>query len=317
MRIRLGTRKSALARVQAESVAKLLRELDPTLTVETVLLGCVGDKDKHTSFQDIGNVGVFTKSGEEALLNREVDVVVHSLKDLPTVQPEGLVLASVPKREDPRDVLCGLKFDDIRGNHHKIGTGSIRRAAQLRSFFPDIEIVPVRGNVPPRLRRAVDKNGIDATILAAAGLKRLGLFEDSMECLNPQIFPYAVAQGALGIECRQGDRDILRLLKAIECKKSRAETDAERSLMKYLDAGCNLPVGVCSTWKNTMLYMKATVTGVDGLKQIVDYATTCTYGVEEMGKVLAERLLDKGAGELLRACTVNSNKKKVESLLKA
>lgn len=316
MRIRLGTRKSALARVQAQNVAELLRGIDPSLTVDIVLFGCIGDKDKRTSFQDIGNVGVFTKSGEEALLNREVDIVVHSLKDLPTEQPEGLVLACVPEREDPRDVLCGLKLENIRSDRHKIGTGSIRRAAQMRSIFPDISIVPVRGNVPPRLRKAIDKNGIDATILAAAGLKRLNLLEQDMEFLNPQIFPYAVAQGALGIECRSSDQDIVRLLKTIECKKSRAETDAERSLMKYLGAGCNLPVGVCCSWKNTMLHLKATVTGVDGLEQITDHATTCTYGAEEMGKRLAERLLDKGAGELLRACAVNGDKTKVASLLK-
>lgn len=315
MRIRLGTRKSALARVQAQNVAELLLSVNPTLTIDIVLLGCIGDKDKHTSFQDIGNVGVFTKSGEEALLNRDVDIVVHSLKDLPTEQPEGLVLACVPPREDPRDVLCGLKLDNIRGGRHKIGTGSIRRAAQMRCIFPDISIVPVRGNVPPRLRKAMDKNGIDATILAAAGLKRLNLIDAEMEFLNPQIFPYAVAQGALGVECRSNDLDIIRLLKKIECQKSRAEVDAERALMRYLGAGCNLPVGVCSTWKNTMLHLKATVTSVDGLEQIIDHATTCTYGAEEIGKRLAERLLNKGAGELLRACSVNSDKTKVVSLL--
>ncbi|MHC5306117.1 hydroxymethylbilane synthase [Bartonella sp. LJL80] len=316
MRIRLGTRKSALARVQADKVASLLRAVDPTVTIDIVLLGSVGDADKRTCFQDIGSVGVFTKSGEDALQNREVDIVVHSLKDLPTTQPDGLVLACVPQREDPRDVLCGLKLEEIRSQRHKIGTGSIRRAAQMRSIFPDLAIVPVRGNVPPRLRRAVEKDGIDATILAAAGLKRLNLIDAEMEFLNPQIFPYAVAQGALGIECRMADQDIIRLLKKIECEKSRAEADAERSLMKHLGAGCNLPVGVCSTWKNTMLHVKATVTGIDGLQQITDHASTCTYGVEEIGKRLAQRLLDKGAGELLRACTNNTDQAKVASLLK-
>lgn len=316
MRIRLGTRKSALARVQADKVASLLRAVDPTVTIDIVLLGSVGDADKRTCFQDIGSVGVFTKSGEDALQNREVDIVVHSLKDLPTTQPDGLVLACVPQREDPRDVLCGLKLEEIRSQRHKIGTGSIRRAAQMRSIFPDLAIVPVRGNVPPRLRRAVEKDGIDATILAAAGLKRLNLIDAEMEFLNPQIFPYAVAQGALGIECRMADQDIIRLLKKIECEKSRAEADAERSLMKHLGAGCNLPVGVCSTWKNTMLHVKATVTGIDGLQQITDHASTCTYGVEEIGKRLAQRLLYKGAGELLRACTNNTDQAKVASLLK-
>ncbi|EJF91059.1 hydroxymethylbilane synthase [Bartonella tamiae] len=316
MRIRLGTRKSALARVQADKVAHLLHAVDPNLNVEMVFLGSKGDADKRTNFQDIGSVGVFTKSGEDALINREVDIVVHSLKDLPTTQPEGLVLASVPEREDPRDVLCGLTLDTIRSNRHKIGTGSIRRAAQLRAIFPDITVVPVRGNVPPRLRRAVEKNGIDATILAAAGLKRLGLMDKTMEYLNPQIFPYAVAQGALGIECRESDKDIIQILKKIECKKARAETDAERALMKHLGAGCNLPVGVCTSWKNTMLHMKATVTGIDGLQQIRDHAFICTFAVEKIGQRLAERLLDKGAGELLRASGINQDTAKVARFLK-
>ncbi|THK33384.1 hydroxymethylbilane synthase [Ensifer sp. MPMI2T] len=300
MKIRIGTRRSALAMWQANYVADQIQRTTPCVELKIVQLGSIGDSDRKSSFQDIGGVGVFTKSGEIALLNHEVDLVVHSLKDLPTTLPEELTLASIPAREDPRDVLCGARLDDLRPGL-TIGTGSIRRSSQLLSLCPGLKLQPIRGNVPPRLRKAANKEGIDATLLAAAGLTRLGLLDRTMDILSPAVFPYAVGQGALGIECRKDDKALITLLRKFECPKSRAEIEAERAMLHTLEAGCNLPVGVCGWWEGPMFHLKATVTSVDGAHSIRSHATTCIHGARTMGKILAERLLDKGAGELLRS----------------
>jgi len=300
MKIRVGTRRSALAMWQANYVAEQIQRTDPTVEVRIVQLGSIGDSDRKSSFQDIGGIGVFTKSGEMALLNDEVDLVVHSLKDLPTTLPEELTLASIPKREDPRDVLCGARLEDLRPGL-TIGTGSIRRSSQLLSLCPGIKLQPIRGNVPPRLRKAATKEGIDATLLAAAGLIRLGLLDQTMDVLPAAVFPYAVGQGALGLECRKEDKPLIALLKRFECPQSRAEIEAERAMLHALEAGCNLPVGVCGWWEDSLFHLKATVTSVDGAQSIRGHATTCVHGARTMGKILAQRLLDKGAGELLRS----------------
>ncbi|MEJ2714989.1 MAG: hydroxymethylbilane synthase [Acidihalobacter sp.] len=307
MKIRIGTRRSALAMWQARFVADCIRRADPTADTQFVQVGSIGDSDRNSSFQDIGGIGVFTKSGEAALIAHEVDIVVHSLKDLPTTLPEQLVLASIPKREDPRDVLCGIRLEDIKSDC-TIGTGSIRRSAQLLSLFPDINIRLIRGNVPPRLRKAAKKEGIDGTLLAASGLKRLGLLDESMEILSPIVFPYAVGQGALGIECRSSDSKLIKMLKSFECSRSRAEIEAERALLHGLQAGCNLPVGVHGWWVDDIFHLNVTVTSTDGTYSIRGYETTRLNKATAMGTVLAMRLIEKGAGELLKAVALTELK---------
>jgi len=203
MKVRIGTRRSDLARWQAKHVASLLKEKYPHLDVSFTFVSSHGDRDRKESLNIVGGgVGAFTKESEEALLSGNADIVVHSLKDLPTVLSAGLILAAVPVREKAYDVLCGVAVSEL-GYGIRVGTGSIRRKAQLLNIFPGIEIRPIRGNVPPRLRKATTKAGMDATILAAAGLERLGLMESAFSILEPRLFPYAVGQGALGIEVRE------------------------------------------------------------------------------------------------------------------
>jgi hydroxymethylbilane synthase len=272
-----------------------------------VFVSSVGDKDRRSGFQQIGGIGAFTKESEDALLHNEVDVVVHSLKDLPTRLQPGLMLAAVPEREDPRDALCGATFDELRPGL-RIGTGSIRRKAQLLSICKDLDIRPIRGNVPPRLRKAKNKEGIDATLLAVAGLIRLGIRHEATEILDPIVFPYAVGQGALGIEARVTDTDIIEILQKIEHQKSRAEVEAERALMRRLEAGCSLPVGVSVVWREDSLTLRAQVTHPDGHKKILDESTGSYAEPETIGKSLGDKLLEQGAEEILRAVpTVGGN----------
>lgn len=300
MHLKLGTRKSDLARWQAKHVAGLIAAVAPDVEISIVLVSSIGDKDRKSEFQAFGGVGAFTKESEDALIAGEVDFVVHSLKDLPTKLPPELVLAAVPEREDPRDALIGVTLAELKAGV-RVGTGSIRRKAQLLAICPELDIKPIRGNVPPRLRKAKNREGIDATLLAAAGLTRLGLIDEATEVLDPAVFPYAVAQGALGIEARKADTAILEILKRIEHAPSRAEADAERALMRRLEAGCSLPVGVAAVWSGDRLTLHGQVTHPDGSEVVKAVAEGTAATAEAIGNDLGDKLLALGAGPLLRA----------------
>ncbi|QDQ27016.1 hydroxymethylbilane synthase [Chitinimonas arctica] len=302
MNIRIGTRRSDLARFQAKQVGEALQKLAPDAKITFTFVSSAGDRDRRSTLGGLNSVGVFTKESELTLCNNEADLIVHSLKDLPTVLMEGLTLAAVPLRHDPRDVLCGLPLEAV-GPGTRIGTGSIRRRAQLLHLYPGIDIQPIRGNVPPRLRKAVNQEGIDGTILALAGLERLGLMEPQFAILPTDIFPYAVGQGALGIEARQGDTGLLELLARLEDADTRQCTDAERALMHQLEAGCSLPVGVCSSVVDGKLLLSAVVTRVDGTEQVASSLTGPADQAEELGKQLADELLRLGAKPLLEEAT--------------
>lgn len=298
MEIRIGTRRSDLARWQANFVARELSSLFPFVEIRFVYVSSVGDKDRKSEFQQIGGLGVFTKESEDALLAGDVDIVVHSLKDLPTKLPRELVLAAVPKREDARDALCGVNLASLRPGI-RVGTGSMRRRAQLLSLCPELKILPIRGNVPPRLRKAKMKEGIDATVLAAAGLSRLGILAEATEILDPEIFPYAVGQGALGIEARRDNPKLLEMLSGLEYSMSRAEVDAERALLSGLGAGCSLPVGVNTIWKNGSIVISAQVTSVDGRQKLISVTDGPASDAISLGFDLADMLLALGAGKIL------------------
>ena len=305
MNIRIGTRRSNLARYQAKAVAEALQAKFPHVSTSLVLLSSSGDKDRRSTLGQIGGVGAFTKESEDALLRGEADLVVHSLKDLPTTLMEGLLLAAVPARHDPRDVLCGLELADLSAGV-RIGTGSIRRRGQLLRLHPDLEIRPIRGNVPPRLRKAANKEGIDGTILALAGLERLELLGEAgvFDILDPDVFPYAVGQGALGVEARQTDRRLVEMLAELDDPESRAQVDAERSLMKALEAGCSLPVGVHTRTDSNQLSLKALVTSVDGKAHIWAERSGALTDAEEIGRALAVELKALGAEPLLLEATL-------------
>jgi len=300
MLLRVGTRRSPLAMTQTNFVIGAIREKFPEIEFELRPLASVADRDRVSEFHQFKMIGVFTSEHEEQLLRNEVDLVVHSLKDLPTLLRDGLVLAAVPKREDPRDVLCGSTLDALPQGA-KVGTGSLRRRAQIQSLRPDVTVVPIRGNVGPRLARIEGEDGLDAVILAHAGLERLGLGERTSDFLDPRRFPYAVGQGALGIEARAEDTRLREILRAIECPTSRAEVDAEREMLHALGAGCSLPVGAFCSWEGDRLSLQAQVTSLDGTDSVVATEAEPAGRARELGLTVAEKLKQLGGAKILES----------------
>lgn len=270
----------------------------PEIEFEIRSISTVADRDRISEFHQFGMVGVFTSEHEEQLLRGDVDFVVHSLKDLPTDVRAGLVLASVPEREDPRDVLCGATWKGLRPGA-LVGTGSLRRRAQILGLRPDVTVVPIRGNVGPRLAKIEGDDALDAVILAQAGLKRLGLVDEMNEVLDPILFPYAVSQGALGLEAREKDSHILEVLQAIQCDRTRAEVDAERVMMHALGAGCSLPVGAFSHWKQGRLILQAQITSLNGEQRVIAVEDEPADKAYELGLATAERLKVLGGARIL------------------
>ena len=298
MLLRVGTRRSPLAMAQPNFVIGLIKAAFPEIEFEIRSASTVADRDRVSEFHQFRMVGVFTTEHEEQLLRNEVDFVVHSLKDLPTTLRDGLVLAAVPKREDPRDALCGATLESLRPGA-RVGTGSLRRRAQILSLRPDVTVVPIRGNVGPRLAKIEGDDALDAVILAEAGLRRLGLAEATTETLDPHAFPYAVGQGALGIEARAQDSDILGVLQAIQCPQTRAEVDAERAMMHTLGAGCSLPVGACANWKDGRLALQAQVTSLDGQERIIATEEGPAETAADLGVATGETLKTQGGTRIL------------------
>lgn len=239
--VRLGTRRSDLATTQSGMVADLLRARGHQ--VELVLVTTEGDVNR-APLSRIGGTGVFVSALRDALLAGEIDIAVHSLKDLPVAQPEGLVIAAIPEREDPRDALVardGLTLQTLPAGA-RVGTGSPRREAQLRVARPDLEVVDLRGNVPRRLA-TVDEGVLDAVVLAGAGLRRLGLDGRVTDWLDPQVMVPAPGQGALAVECRSDDAAMVEALAPLDHAPTRAAVVAERAVLGTLEAGCSAPVG--------------------------------------------------------------------------
>ena len=296
--LRLGTRRSALAMAQAGGVAATLLALTGR-DVELVEITTRGDVDPG-SIVEIGGTGVFVSALRDAVLGGDIDFAVHSLKDLPTVSADGLVLAAVPPREDPRDVLCspaGLTIAELPTGS-RIGTGSPRRAAQLRALGLGLDIVPIRGNVDTRLKKAIDGE-VDAVVLARAGLARLDRLDAVSEVLDPTQMLPAPGQGALAVECRVDDDDVHRLLGMLDDADTRACVTAERALLAALEAGCTAPVGALADVSDDELYLRAVVCTLDGS---ADVRRSLTGPVEDptgLGGRLAALLLEDGAALLM------------------
>jgi hydroxymethylbilane synthase len=221
-----------------------------------------------------------------------VDIAVHSLKDLPTAPPDGLVLAVTPPRADPLDALCGATLEGLRPRA-RVGTGSARRVAQLKALRPDIEVMPIRGNVPPRLARL--KSGLDAVILAASGLRRLGLVDAITELLNPALFPPSPGQGALAVQVRAGDQELLEMLNAFGDPD--AAVRAERALLGELHGGCSVPIGALATRRDGIVSLSAQVTSLDGRERVIGAITGANP--ETAGAKLASVLRERGANAIL------------------
>ena len=298
MQLRIGTRRSPLAMAQTNHVCDLIRARVPGVEFVLRPITTVADRDRVSEFHQFRTIGVFSNEHEQQLVTGEVDFLVHSLKDLPTTLHDGLVLACVPEREDPRDVLCGSTLAALRPGA-RVGTGSLRRRAQILSLRPDVEVVPIRGNVGPRLAKIDGADGLDAVILAQAGLKRLGLDGATAELLEPAAFPYAVGQGALGLEARSADAAVVEVLRLIECPEARAEVDAERAMMHGLGAGCSLPVGASAEWRDGRLRLQAQVTSLDGRERIAAEAEEPASRAVDIGAAVAASLRERGGARIL------------------
>lgn len=234
--LRIATRASALARWQAERVGALLHE-----PVEYVLVTTTGDRDQRSDLHAIGGIGVFAKEVQQAVLAGRADLAVHSAKDLPAETPEGLVLAAIPERADPRDALVGATLDALPSGT-RVGTGSVRRRAQLAAARPDLTFAPLRGNIETRLRKRADE-GLAAVVVALAALERLGLRGETSDVLDPSVMLPQVGQGALAVECRADDAATRRHVRAIDDDVASRCVRAERAFLAALGGGCSLPCG--------------------------------------------------------------------------
>lgn len=301
--VRIGTRKSQLALVQTYWVKAELEKHFPNIEFEVEKMSTQGDKILDVPLAKIGDKGLFTKELEVGMLNKTTDFAVHSLKDLPTNLPEGLMLGCVSKRVDPADALV------VNAKHQDktlatfpagsiIGTSSLRRLAQLRHHYPDLEFKDIRGNVNTRLAK-LDAGEYDGIILAVAGLQRLDMSDRIHEIISPDVSLHAVGQGALGIECRQGDEEILKILKVLEDPDSRDRTLAERAFLRDLEGGCQVPIGVNTSIENNTLTLIGMVASLDGQQLLRDTVTGDRENAEDLGIELAAKLREQGAGEIL------------------
>jgi hydroxymethylbilane synthase len=306
--IRIGTRGSRLAKWQADWVAGRLRELNSRLKIDLVEIKTRGDRDRNTPLSSIGEVGFFTKEIQRAVCDGSVDVAVHSLKDLPTATPEELILAAVPTRDDMADALIAPKHQTLEGlpRGGQVGTSSPRRRAQLLFLRPDIEVVPIRGNVETRLNQALERQ-LDAVMLAYAGLRRLGLERHVTQRLEPPAFLAAVGQGALGIECRRDDLTTRALLELLDDAVTHRAVAAERAALASLEGGCSLPL---AAWARDVdddrtgqddqtLAIDAAVFEVNGRACVRVALRGNRTDPDDLGRRAASALRDQGAIQLL------------------
>lgn len=331
--IRIGTRKSQLARIQTDSVADKLKELYPDVKLEIIGMTTTGDKILDTALSKIGEKSLFTKELENALEKNEVDLVVHSLKDLPTALPPGFTIGAVLKRENPFDAVVlhpkhANKTLDVLPENSVIGTSSLRRAAQLKRRYPHLVFKDIRGNLNTRLKKLDEFDDFAAIILAAAGLKRMGWEDRVSQVLTPDESMYAVGQGALAVEVRARDVDILEMVSVLHDPETVLRCIAERAFLKRLEGGCSVPVAVHTDVRDSQLYLTGAVFSLDGSDSLKDTMQTSVadsdqdkeqvdelvqrVGVtaakisgqaqnraEQLGVDLANLLLSKGAKEIL------------------
>ncbi len=301
--IRIGSRKRQLALVQTHWVQAQLQKAFPDRTFEVHTMSTQGDKILDVALAKIGDKGLFTKELEVGMLNQDIDFAVHSLKDLPTRLPEGLMLGCVTDRENPADALVvhekhkGKQLDTLPEGA-VIGTSSLRRLAQLRHHFPHFAFKDVRGNVITRLAK-LDAGEYDGLILAVAGLERLDLGDRVDQVIPAEISLHAVGQGALGIECRSDDAEILTILKALQHQPTADRCYAERAFLRELEGGCQVPIGVNTVLNGDTLTLTGIVASVDGQKVVKGEVSGAAADPEALGIQLAHQLVEKGAKEIL------------------
>ena len=298
-RLRLGTRGSALACAQAAVVARDLESRHPGVHVELVLVKTTGDRLQQGSLASVGGKGLFVKELEEGLLAGHVDLAVHSLKDVPAVVPDGLVIAAIPERADPRDVLVSKEEGlDALPAGARLGTASVRRRAQLLARRRDLDVVVLRGNVDTRLRRWREGD-FTAIVLAAAGLARLGVEEPNARPLSTDVLLPAIGQGALALECRADDAATRALLAALEHVASARAVAAERAFLLAIGGDCNTPIAAHATIDGPHLALRAKVSDLEGIQCLDDAIDGPIADAEGLGRQLAERLLARGAAAVI------------------
>lgn len=311
--INVGTRKSPLALAQADIVVKALQDANPDFSFVIHGMTTTGDRDQNTALYNFGGKGLWTSQLEELLVAEQIDLVVHSLKDMPTTLPDGCILGCTTTREDARDVLV-IKKTHVDEHGWKtladlpegsvIGTSSIRRIAQLRRLYPSLKFKDHRGNIQTRLKKLEDDPELTAIILAAAGLQRMDLGHHISQFLETDTggIMHAVGQGALGVECRAGDSRILDVLTVLEDKETTLACVAERSVMRTLEGGCSVPIGVETHWVDGKLRLRATVVSVQGDRGVnVEHTEniTTSEAADEYGTRVALELVELGAGKIL------------------
>ncbi len=298
--VRIATRRSPLALWQAEYVKSALEEAHPGLRVELVKMVTQGDKILDTPLAKVGGKGLFVKELEQGMLRGEADVAVHSMKDVPVEFPEGLHLAVICPREDPRDAFVSNRYPslDLLPAGARVGTSSLRRQCQLRRLRPDLQILDLRGNVNTRLQK-LDDGQYDAIILAAAGLIRLGFRERIREFISPEVSLPAIGQGAVGIECRIDDARIHRLLTPLNDEGTHIRVMAERAMNDRLEGGCQVPIAGYAELEGGEIWLRGRVGRPDGSELIEGEIRGDASRAEELGTALADDLLERGARAIL------------------
>ena len=293
MKIVVGTRGSKLALIQTNWVIEKLKKYNPEINFEIKIIKTKGDLVQHLSLDKIGDKGLFVKEIEQQLLNEEIDIAVHSMKDMPSSLPLGLKFASIPKREDPRDVLIlksGYKSIDDLPIGAKIGTGSKRRKYQLLKYRPDLNIVPIRGNIDTRIKKIEDEN-LDGVVLAAAGILRAGMSEYRSCYISTDIMVPAPAQGALAIEIRDSDLEIENLIECLKDKETEIQVAAERGFLDGVNGSCHIPIGAYCRVDGEKINLTGLFGDEDGKKLIIKSIQGISKSPREVGLELAKLVL--------------------------
>jgi hydroxymethylbilane synthase len=306
----IGSRASALALWQSEHIASRLRQLNPAITVEIITIKTTGDIILDSPLSKIGDKGLFTKELEHALLKGEIDLAVHSLKDVPTQLNPGLILGAVTEREDIRDVFIAhpkkqySTFKDVPLGG-KIATGSLRRKCQLLHHRPDLTIIDIRGNLKTRFEK-LEQSDWDGMLLAKAGVTRLGLSNVISEIFPTDIILPAVGQGALGVEIRDTNNELLQIISALNHTETRQATNGERALLRHLEGGCQIPIGTYGRIEQGRFLLNAMVGSLDGKRIVNGSVSGEPTESEKLGTALAEELMSRGAKEILEEIRKNA-----------
>jgi len=296
----IGSRGSDLALWQTNFVKKKLEEAHPALGFEIKVITTTGDRMLDTALSKIGDKGLFTRQIENALISGEIDLAVHSLKDLQTAQPDGLTISAISKRETPNDVFLSQKYDSIDKlpNGARVATGSLRRRSQLLHYRPDIVISEIRGNVPTRIKK-LDESELDGMILAYAGVHRLGLNARIRQEIPFDIMLPAVGQGAMAVEIRSNDLKVQEIVSTLDDTETRHCITAERAFLRRLEGGCQVPIGALARIEGNKINLEGVVGNLDGSKNLRKQISGNISDANALGTRLAEQMLEEGADKIL------------------